>query len=296
MREFPFMQVDAFTRQPLGGNACAVLFDTEDLDTATMQAVAREQNLSETAFVRSSNTADFAVRYFTPSEEIPMAGHPTIATTWALVESGRVTLAGATTKITLALQIGPLDVEILAEGGKPQQVVMSQLAPEFSTTLPSAEVVDCFGLQSEDLLSGVPIQIVSTGTPQLMVPLRSLEALRRAELRSAAYGQLRNAAGFFSAHLFCVQGITSAGQTFARHFVNPPSLIEDPFTGSATGAMGAYLWYHGLLGQPTFWAEQGHDMGRPGIAMVEVVGARNAIETVKVGGAAVTVLTGTMSF
>lgn len=97
MPTYPIMQVDAFTDQPLGGNPCAVIFETGELNADTMQAVAKEMNLSETAFVRSSDVADFGVRYFTPAEEIPLAGHPTIATTFALVESERFMLKGRET-------------------------------------------------------------------------------------------------------------------------------------------------------------------------------------------------------
>jgi trans-2,3-dihydro-3-hydroxyanthranilate isomerase len=90
MPKFTYMLVDAFTAHPLAGNPCAILFDTEEMSEDTMQAIAREMNLSETSFVRRSRIADFAARYFTPAEEIPMAGHPTIATTFALTgaESG----------------------------------------------------------------------------------------------------------------------------------------------------------------------------------------------------------------
>lgn len=89
-----------------------------------------------------------------------------------------------------------------------------------------------------------------------------------------------------------MQGVTDQGRTFARHFAPPPDVFEDPFTGSATGGMAAYLWHYGLIDQPTFIAEQGHWLHRPGQATVEVVGPREAIETVKVGGGAVTVIRG----
>jgi trans-2,3-dihydro-3-hydroxyanthranilate isomerase len=107
-----------------------------------------------------------------------------------------------------------------------------------------------------------------------------------------AYNRLREEFGFFSPHLFCLQGVTARGDTFARHFGTPPDLMEDPFTGSATGGMAAYLWHHGLIDSPVFTAEQGHWMGRPGEATVEVIGPPEAIETVKVGGAAVAVMEG----
>src|SRR6476619_3627785 len=97
MPTFPFMQVDAFTDRPLGGNPCAIVFDADTLDAATMLAIAREMNLSETSFVVRSSVADVGARYFTPAEEIPMAGHPTIATIFALAETGRLALTGAQT-------------------------------------------------------------------------------------------------------------------------------------------------------------------------------------------------------
>ena len=100
---------------------------------------------------------------------------------------------------------------------------------------------------------------------------------------------------FFSPHLFCLGGATPRGHTFARHFGVPPDATEDPFTGSATGGMAAYLWRYGLIAGPRFVAEQGHWMGRPGHADVEVVGPPDAIETVRVGGAAVTVLRGELA-
>ena len=125
-----------------------------------------------------------------------------------------------------------------------------------------------------------------------MIPVRGLDVLRRCAVDMAGYTRFRAASDFFSAHLFCLTGITEAGQTFARHFVTPPDLLEDPFTGSATGGMGVYVWRYGLVNGPNFVAEQGHWMNRPGQATVEVVGPPDGIETVKVGGGAVAVLRG----
>ncbi len=295
MASFPLYQVDAFTDHPLGGNPCAILFDTDELDDATMLAIAREMNLSETAFVRRSDQADFAVRYFTPAEEIPLAGHPTIATTFALVDSGRLKLSAEHTTIQLELKHGPIPVEIYQKGSQVQRIVMTQRKPQFLSIHDPVEVLPIFGLQLADALPGAPVQTVSTGTPQLMLPLRSLEALRRAHLDVAAYEQFRSRTDFFSPHLFCLQGITPVGKTFARHFGSPPDLMEDPFTGSATGGMAAYLWRYDLIENPAFIAEQGHWMGRPGQGTAEVIGPRDDIQIVKVGGSAVTVLRGELT-
>lgn len=292
MPSYPFTQVDAFTTTPLGGNPCAIVFDADDLSDATRLAIAREMNLSETSFVVRSDVADFGARYFTPAEEIPLAGHPTIATVFALIDAGRLKLAGDLTTISLELRVGPIRVDIESVQGVARNIIMSQKKPQFLRTYTPDEVMPVFGLTAEDVLPGAPLQTVSTGTPQLMIPVRDLDVLRRSSLNTALSVQLRARGDFFSTHLFCLQGATEQGDTFARHFVTPPDLLEDPFTGSATGGMGAYLWHYGLIDRPTFNAEQGHWMHRPGIAQVEVVGPRDDIETVKVGGSAVTVLRG----
>jgi trans-2,3-dihydro-3-hydroxyanthranilate isomerase len=292
MPTYPFMQVDAFTRTPLGGNPCAVIFDAAGLDEARMLAIAREMNLSETAFLLPSQVADFRARYFTPAEEIPLAGHPTIAAVYALVDSGRLPLAGDTTTLSLELQVGPIPVEIHARQGVVQQIVMAQVKPQFLAVYPPADILPVLGLSLVDALPGYPLQTVSTGTPQLMVPVRDKEVLGRVQVNLPALSALHARGDFFSLHLFCLGGATPAGDTFARHFSPPPDVFEDPFTGSATGGMAAYLWKYGLLKNPRFTAEQGHWLGRPGQAQVELVGPREDIHTVKVGGAAVTVLRG----
>jgi trans-2,3-dihydro-3-hydroxyanthranilate isomerase len=147
MKIFPFMQVDAFTDHALRGNPCAILFETDDLDDATMLAISREMNLSETAFVRHSTVADFGVRYFTPAEEIPLAGHPTIATTFALVDSGRLKLAGAYTQMTLELRVGPIPVEIYADQGRVWRIVMTQKNRPSSPATPRRRFCRSSGLR-----------------------------------------------------------------------------------------------------------------------------------------------------
>jgi trans-2,3-dihydro-3-hydroxyanthranilate isomerase len=249
-------------------------------------------NLSETAFVTQSLECDFGARFFTPAEEIPLAGHPTIATVHALIESGRLIHSGDHIAITLELRDGPIQVEIFSGTGQGQQIVMSQRKPVFMDVYDPAEVLPAFNLSVADLLPGYPIQTVSTGTPQLMIPIRQMDSLRRAYPDHGRYVALRKRGDFFSPHLFCLDGVSDQGRTFARHFGVPPDTPEDPFTGSATGGMAAYLWRYGLIEQPVFVAEQGHWMNRPGQATVEIVGPTHDIAAVKVGGSAVTVLRG----
>ena len=290
--KFPFMQVDAFTDHALGGNPCAVVFDADSLDDGMRQRIAQEMNLSETAFVQKAASADVAARYFTPEEEIPLAGHPTIATVFALFESGRLILDGPVTRISLELKVGPIEVRVFSDDGRVQRIVMSQLRPRFLSSYEASAVLPVFGLRADDALPGVAPQTVSTGTPQLMIAVKDHDVLRRIRIDFDAYDALHGAGDFFSPHIFSLGGASEAGATFARHIGALPGGAEDPFTGSATGGMAAYLWRYNLIDSPTFIAEQGHWMGRPGKAMVEVVGDRDDIETVKVGGEAVTVVRG----
>jgi trans-2,3-dihydro-3-hydroxyanthranilate isomerase len=268
MKVYPFMQVDAFTDRPLGGNPCAVLFESDDLDEAAMQGIAREMNLSETAFVRRSERADFQARYFTPAAEIPLAGHPTIATVYALIDSGRLRLNSSYTRITLELKAGVIPVEILSEEGKIQRIIMTQIKPVFLRSYEAAK--SCQFVWAT--LAGCIIHREHRHPSSCC--LRDLNALRRAQIDTPAYRLLHARADFFSPHLFCLQGITPEGRTFARHLDVPPDILEDPFTGSATGGMAAYAWHYGLIDSPTFIAEQGHWLDRPGQAWVEVLGPR----------------------
>jgi trans-2,3-dihydro-3-hydroxyanthranilate isomerase len=294
MPTYSLYQVDAFTTRPLAGNPCAVVFDCADLTEETMLAIGKEMNLSETSFVWRMDDGRFRARYFTPAEEIPLAGHPTIATIYALIDSGRLKLEGDYLKLPLVLRDGPVEVEVFGKGNKVERIVMSQRKPQFLSTYRPADVLPAFGVDESDLLPDTVIQTVSTGTPQLMIVLKDLDSLRKATLDIEKYAALRNASDFFSPHLFCLQGV-ERGTTFARDFGLPPDTLEDPFTGSATGGMAAYLWHYGLIDSPAFIAEQGHWMSRPGEAYVEVIGPREDIQTVKVGGAAVTVLKGELT-
>jgi trans-2,3-dihydro-3-hydroxyanthranilate isomerase len=294
MSSFPFLLVDAFTERPLAGNACAVVLDAGDLSPATMQAIAREMNQSETAYVRSQKGNTFEVRYFTPGAEIPLAGHPTIATVAALIDAGRLAAPEGRTELTFSLRDGPISIAVERRGADRPSVVMTQRRPLFRPPLEVSTVTAAFGLPAEAVRDDAPVQVVSTGTEQLMVPLRSKEWLRRAVVDVARFRALQQTAGFFSAHLFVLEGATPEGRTFARHMAISPDLFEDPVTGSATGGMGAYLFHHRLIAERDFVAEQGHWMGRPGRVAVHVEGTPQDVQWVSVAGTAVVVVRGTL--
>lgn len=281
--------VDAFTTTPLGGNPCAVIFGSEVLSDSEMLAIAKEMNQSETAFVMPSKTCDIKARYFTPEKEIPLAGHPTIATFTAALEVGLLKMPAGKTEHEFSLELNEGAIKVEVHG---TMIRMFQRKPIFGEIHDPQIVMPMFGLATSDLLPGACIQTVSTGTKQLMVPVKSLESLKKLQMKESIYREYRERTGFFSPHLFCLT--EGEAQTFARHLGVAPDTAEDAFTGSATGGMACFLWKHGFLPKPKFIAEQGHWMNRPGRAYVEVLGPREDIQTVIVAGNAVTVLRGEM--
>jgi trans-2,3-dihydro-3-hydroxyanthranilate isomerase len=254
-----------------------------------MQSIARETNLSETAFVFPSDVADFGVRYFMPAGEIPMAGHPTIATTHALREIGKI--AADCNAITLHMPAGVIPVTIERDGDA-VTYAMSQLPPTFLSTRKRGPTAKALGLSKSDLLPDILPQVVSTGTPQLQVALASLDALDRLDVdRRALFPADRD---YLSVHIFArAQGEFALN---ARHFADVGDILEDPFTGSATGGMAGYCARYGIVAQTQYRVAQGMHVGRPGAATVTVGGSPpDAIGRITVAGAAITVMRGTLT-
>ncbi|MDQ6926330.1 MAG: PhzF family phenazine biosynthesis protein, partial [Candidatus Eremiobacteraeota bacterium] len=256
-RELNIFWVDAFTTTPLAGNACAVVIDARGLDDATMQAIARETNLSETSFVfPGDGEADFVVRYWTPIGEIPLAGHPTIATTHALRETGAIPPDQTVVRLRMPAALVPVTIR----DGATTVYAMSQPPPVFLGTVPRAEIAAALHLDDTDLLAGATPQTVSTGTPQLMIALASRDALDRVEPdRRALFCRERE---WMSVHLFARAQDDNVALV-ARHFADFGDVIEDPFTGSATGGMAAYCARYGIVRERSYGVEQGMHVHRP---------------------------------
>lgn len=294
-RQFEIVWVDAFTTTPLAGNACAVVLDARGLDDATMQAIARETNLSETSFVfPGDDEADVVVRYWTPSGEIPLAGHPTVATTHALRESGALPAGRDTVRLKMPAGVVPVTIR----DGTPAVYAMSQPPPAFLGTLSRADAARALGLADDDLLAGMTPQTVSTGTPQLMIALASEDALDRVVPdRRALFGAPSR--DWFSVHVFTrprKAGNDAGVALVARHFADFGDVAEDPFTGSATGGMAAYCARYGIVTERRYAVAQGMHVHRPGRAEVEVGGdPPDAIGRITVAGPAVTVMRATMT-
>lgn len=292
-RSYPFALVDAFTPKPLAGNPCAVVMHAESLSSSEMLAIAKEMKQSETAFLMKSKTSDLKARYFTPEREIPLAGHPTIASIHAAIEAGILRIPDSN-EVSLELNDGPIKVG-LEKGNQGLLIRMFQRKPTFHETHDPKIVLPIFNLDESDALPNAPIQTVSTGTRQLMIAVRSLASLKKLSMNVDAYKAYREKMNFFSPHFFCAQGVTENGATFARHLGVPPDTMEDAFTGSATGGMAAYLFKYGFIKSHRFIAEQGHWMNRPGQAVVDIIGDQKDIESIVVSGQAVTTVKGILN-
>lgn len=289
MSGFAFDWVDAFTNDAFGGNGCAVVYDDGNLPVETCLKFTKETGLVECTFIGPSDVADMKVRYFFPTHEIPFAGHPTIASVHSALSRGLI----SGPNLTLETGAGIIAVEVSDDGW----ITMTQNAPIFGDEVPAEKVARCVGLTKEDIV-GQP-QIVSTGLPFVVTVLRDHDALRRAQIDVAELREFQktvrlDGAPVMEPYLVALGGATDAGGTFGRLLLLPPSPAEDPFTGSATGCAAAYLWRHGMIEAPNYIAQQGHDMGRPGNARVELLGPRDAIVGVKVSGQGRIVMSGEM--
>jgi trans-2,3-dihydro-3-hydroxyanthranilate isomerase len=286
-----FYQLDVFTSKPYAGNPLAVITDGDGLSVRRMQDIAREMNLSETVFVQkpTSNRALARLRIFTTTRELPLAGHPVIGTWFLLAELGVVPAQGGTVHVWQQTGAGILPVEIAFRAGRPQRVTMTQKAARFRPArLDRAALARALGLTPAEFERSLPVEYVSTGIFNLMVPLRRRAALGRIAMDIHALKKLISNAGVL-AYCFALGG---RGKAFARGMI-PWELHEDPATGSAGGSLGAYLVCHGRLdaGKP-LKILQGVEMGRPSRIHVEVQSDGRGKLVPRVSGSAVSILEG----
>ncbi len=278
--------IDAFTKTPYAGNPCTVVFDADTLNEYQMQKIAREMNQSETAFLMSSKTADWRARYFTVDREIPLAGHPTIASSFALRETNRI--SSLRSEFSIELQVGKIRLEIDIDSKSSSPLIsMYQPSPEFRGSLDKELAAKIYALPANDILGA---EIVSTGTAFALIQVKCKEQLDELEFDSDLAQKVMNENNFFGFHIFYYD--SQENQTYARHLCPPPDLSEDPFTGSASGCMAAYLWKHQICKQSQFTAFQGQHMKRPGQAQLSCIGSFDQIQAVKLSGTAVLVASG----
>lgn len=314
MPHYRFLQLDVFTDKAFSGNPLAVFPEAEGLSSEEMLQIAREMNLSETVFVLHPDAGRLEVlrrlRIFTPTREIPFAGHPVVGTWNALAREGIVPLpegGNGWQRIFHEVGIGVLPVDIEFKEGLPVQVVMTQGAFEILNEMEDAheqaELVRALGLAREDLDESLPIQVITTGLTCMAVPVRSLADLRDIRVNAALLAEIYTRRGGIGCHAFTRETLeVGASRAHARFFAPADNIPEDPATGSACGALGAYLVHHGGLtlepdnGRYKFVIEQGDFIHRPSRINLDVKGQTGRVEEVKVGGPSMLVARGEVVF
>jgi trans-2,3-dihydro-3-hydroxyanthranilate isomerase len=297
MREIPIYHVDAFTNRAFGGNPAGVVPDASGLTESEMQSIARELNLSETAFLLPAHDpeADFKVRYFTPASEIDFCGHATIGAAWVMaVEYGWTERAE---RLVLETNIGLVPVDWKIENGRLTAVEMTQVAPQVRDAGVSAEeVARLLGLTVDDLDLRIPIRLGYTGNWHLLVPVRSRAAIDAAIPNLAELGALNRKQQAVTTHLFTLESKGADYDLYTRDFGPAVGIPEDPVTGSANGALAGYLLLEGILDRESehhLVFAQGDAIQRPGRLQVSML-PTPAGHVIRVGGAAVLTIKGTM--
>jgi trans-2,3-dihydro-3-hydroxyanthranilate isomerase len=292
MDRLPFFIVDVFAEAKYAGNQLAVFRGAGGLAQAEMLTLAREMNFSETTFVSSETPRDggYDVRIFTPNEEVPFAGHPTLGT--AHILRTRIAVRPVD-KIVLNLKVGQIPVTFDAAGPGGGLYWMRQNAPEFGRELPREALAAVLSLEPAEIDERFPIEEVSTGLPFIIVPLKTLASLKQARVAREKYFELVQDGWAKGVLIFCPEGHTPQNQVSVRVFVDYFGVPEDPATGSGNGCLAGYMVAHRYWGQPSVdvRVEQGYEIGRPSLLFLKAQEVDGGIQ-VLVGGHAITVAEG----
>jgi trans-2,3-dihydro-3-hydroxyanthranilate isomerase len=300
-RSYRYLHYDVFTDHLFGGNQLAVVLDGRGLSDATMQAIAKEMNFSETTFVLppAQNGTDVRMRIFTPGEELPMAGHPTIGSTFALARAG--VIEPRRERFVFGLGIGPVPVSLEWSGDDLAFAWMTQLNPTFADPLADVAVAEtALGVPEGSVRrTSLPVQVVSCGVPFLFVPLATRRAVDEARADADALVRLLQAArgDSHAVFLFSPESAGDGATVYSRMFAPGLGVMEDPATGGASGPLGCYLLRHHVVTTPQAGAMlslQGVKMGRPSHVHISIGVAGEAITSVRVGGSSVLAGEGTL--
>jgi trans-2,3-dihydro-3-hydroxyanthranilate isomerase len=290
MPRYHFQLVDVFTDRPFGGNQLAVFPHAEGMSPETMQAITREFNFSECTFVLPPKDPAnaFWVRIFTPGRELPMAGHPTVGTAFALARNGMIDTSQPEIALHFEEGVGPIPIALKFENGTPVSIKMSQPLPTFGPTFPDPErVADILSLDVWSIDTQLPVEVVSCGVPFLFVPLRSLEVIKGIDLRLDLWERVLKGFEAQEVFVFTTEVENEGSTVHSRMFAPSLGISEDPATGAASGPLGCYLVRHGLVpASPTtrIVSEQGIEMGRPSFIEIEVDLDGDQITGVRIAG------------
>jgi trans-2,3-dihydro-3-hydroxyanthranilate isomerase len=289
-----YLHLDVFTSNRFEGNQLAVFPDPPDLPAALMQRIAAEMNFSESTFIFApSGQGDVRMRIFTPGDELPMAGHPTIGSTFALAAEGRI--QRERDSFVFELGVGPIDVALEWSPEGLAFAWMTQLLPKFGPRASNrVEIAAAIGVEPSDLLGDSPIEAISCGVPFLFVPLRTRTAVDAVAIDRRALTRAYAAAGIDPLPVFVFTLEKGGGDetVYSRMLAPGFGISEDPATGSASGPLGCYLLEHGLVSAADarqMVSLQGFAMKRPSRLHISIDSDNGRITRVRVGGQSVLV-------
>lgn len=318
MKDIILKGVDTFTTKPFSGNPAGVVTEADGLTDEMMQEIARgmKMNLVEIAFVTISRIEDasFRVRFFTPSKELDMSGHVTIATCFALIEEGRIPLEEKITKLSFETKIGTIPIEIyfspsaspeerenggeflqlLGENsGLLERIMMHQPIYTFSPSkVPVREIAEVLGIDEGEIMkAGLPIVTASKDLDWLIIPVQSKETIMNMHPDLIKLGMLNRKYGILTNHIFTLDTYDSDCVAYSRHFGPAMGLWEDPASANASGGLGNYLLTYGITSSSSMVMQQGKERESLSRIYVEIDRENDATTSVRVGGLAVTSIT-----
>ncbi|HTM24941.1 MAG TPA: PhzF family phenazine biosynthesis protein [Vicinamibacterales bacterium] len=296
MRTYRYLHLDVFTDRALEGNQLAVFPEPAGLSTDDMQRITREMNFSECTYIFPAEApgTDVRMRIFTPGEELPMAGHPTVGSTFALAAEG--VIARGRSQFVFGLGVGPTPVSLDWKGDTLDFVWMTQRSPEFDGEIKDrATFARALGVGLDDL-AAAPVQVVSCGVPFLFAALASRDAVDRVSMDRAGYGSCLKAAWLdeLPVFVFSTDRTSAAGDeaVYSRMLAPGLGVAEDPATGGASGPLGCYLFRHRLIPRDRLShivSLQGVKMLRPSRIHISIDAAGEDVTRVRVGGRSVIV-------
>ena len=279
-----FCIVDVFAESRLSGNQLAVFRDCGELSPQEMQRIAQEMHYSETTFITSEEPRDggYDVRVFTPTEELPFAGHPTLGTAFVIQSQ---LIGTPVDKVKLNMKVGQIPVTFSYRDGAPDILWMRQKRPTFGRTFPKGRIAKVLGLPVADIDRRFPVMLVSTGVPFVIVPLRSLKAIKGIELDLAGLRKLLRETRTVVILVFSPETYSKSNDLNVRVLGPPEEISEDPATGSGNGCLAAYLVKQRYFGtdEIDIRVEQGYEVGRRSLLLLRARQAQDGIE-VDVGG------------
>ena len=293
-RSYRYLHFDVFTDRAFGGNQLAVFPDARGLSDHSMQAIANEMNFAETTFVFPAEQPDTDVRMriFTPRAEMPMAGHPTVGSTFALARTGLV--VPPSERFVFGLNVGPTPVSLTWQGDRLAFVWMSQSKPAFSPPIDDVRgAAAMLSVRDRAIWStNLPIQVVACGLPCLLVPLASRRDVDDASLDRAALAAFARARRSMPAvvFIFSTEPGADGATAYSRMFAPDLGIGEDPATGGASGPLGCYLVAHKAVTvdqAAAMMSLQGVKLGRPSHVHISIGVERGEIASVRVGGQSV---------